>query len=269
MRALVVPERMTPVSSAFLESFPKEFGITQERLDSLTYSWKLWEYLISQLSFLCPPDRISIHPSVRVPTQMVPVSFSDMNGNPFSGNVSIPQVTFDTSEGGIIIEEGVRLEFGCAIKGPAIIGAHATVHRHSLVSRSYIGKRVRTGEQTCLNYCIVGDTTRFHACNFEHSLFGLSCTLGLQTVGTNTTGKTIFSAIPLRGEPIDTGFAQFGQVLGDFVRVNGRCFMNPGIKIGEHTIIHPSISLYHDELSWQKVSLDETSRQVLKRTSIH
>lgn len=157
----------------------------------------------------------------------------------------------------IYIGPGSQVEAGAYIAGPAYIGANCHV-RHG----AYIRGNVIAGEG-----CLLGHASEFknalllpgsaapHFAYVGDSVLGRGVNLGAGTKLSNLgvmsdktkaeTGKrpTIKIRLPGQTEPVDTGLAKFGAILGDDVKIGCNAVLNPGCIVGPGTLIYSNVAL--------------------------
>ena len=157
------------------------------------------------------------------------------NGQKFAG----PRVSIGPQ---VFIGEGTVVEDGAMIKGPAIIGRNCEI-RHN----AYIREHVIIGDG-----CVVGNSTEIkHSLLFNKavaphfnyvgdSILGCKAHLGAGVVLSNFKSLPGNIALPIDGQPFDTGLRKFGALLGDNAEVGCNCVLNPGSIIGRGSVIYPA-----------------------------
>jgi len=157
----------------------------------------------------------------------------------------------------IYIGKGTRVEAGAYIKGPAYIGEDCEV-RHG----AYVRGQVIAGDG-----CVLGHASEFknalllpgsgapHFAYVGDSILGRRVNLGAGTKLSNlgvpsdrakaTGGRrpTIKISLPGHTEPVDTGLAKLGAILGDDVKTGCNAVLNPGCLVGPGTLIYSNVSL--------------------------
>ncbi len=142
----------------------------------------------------------------------------------------------------IEIEEGVVIEPGALIKGPALLGPGTEVRQ---------GAYIRGG-LLCGRGCVVGHTTEVknavmldgakagHFAYIGDSILGREVNLGAGTKLANLklTGSTI--TLRFQGETWDTGMRKLGAILGDGVQTGCNSVTNPGTLVGPGSFILPN-----------------------------
>ncbi|OAQ21720.1 hypothetical protein [Thermosulfurimonas dismutans] len=142
----------------------------------------------------------------------------------------------------IEIEEGVIIEPGALIKGPAILGPGTEVRQ---------GAYIR-GNLLCGQGCVIGHTTEVknailldgakagHFAYIGDSILGKEVNLGAGTKLANLklTGTTV--KIRHKGQVLDTGLRKLGAILGDEVQTGCNSVTNPGTLIGPGSYVLPN-----------------------------
>ncbi|MCS7064501.1 MAG: UDP-N-acetylglucosamine diphosphorylase [Methylacidiphilales bacterium] len=139
--------------------------------------------------------------------------------------------------------EGVVVEPGAVILGPAIIG-HCTRIR----TGAYLRENVIIGEN-----CILGNSCEFKNCilmndcqvpHFSYvgdSILGNGVHLGAGVILSNLklTGDEI--VLHHLGKAYPTGLRKLGALIGDRAEIGCQAVLNPGSIIGRESLIYPSV----------------------------
>jgi NDP-sugar pyrophosphorylase family protein len=157
----------------------------------------------------------------------------------------------------IYIGRGTHVEAGAYIKGPVYLGDNCEV-RHG----AYLRGQVIAGDG-----CVLGHASEFknalllpgsgapHFAYVGDSILGRRVNLGAGTRLSNlgipsdraktAAGRrpTIKISLPGRSEPVDTGLAKLGAILGDDVKTGCNAVLNPGCLVGPGTLIYSNVSL--------------------------
>jgi NDP-sugar pyrophosphorylase family protein len=171
------------------------------------------------------------------------------------GQVDAEAVLVNTES--IYIGKGTHVQAGAYISGPAYIGSNCQVRQGA-----YIRGAVIAGDN-----CVLGHASEFknalllpgsHAAHFAYvgdSVLGHRVNLGAGTKLSNLgvlgdrykakTGQrpTIKIRIPGMTDPVDTGLAKLGAILGDDVQTGCNVVTNPGCLVGRGTLVYPNVSL--------------------------
>jgi acetyltransferase-like isoleucine patch superfamily enzyme len=127
-------------------------------------------------------------------------------------------VSFDVSEGPIIVEENVTIESHCHIKGPAYVGSHSTLWAFADVKEGCsLGPWSRVCGQI-EEVIFQGYAHKFHVGFVGHSYIGEGVNLGDQTVTSNLKNDRSpvhVQMSPEAGRQIDTGRLYCGSLIGD------------------------------------------------------
>ena len=127
-------------------------------------------------------------------------------------------VSFDTSEGPIIVENDVAIESHCHIKGPAYVGPHSTLWAFADVKENCsLGPWSRVCGQI-EEVIFQGYMHKFHVGFVGHSYLGEGVNLGDQTVTSNLKNDrtpVVVHLAPETDRHINTGSLYCGSLIGD------------------------------------------------------
>ena len=127
-------------------------------------------------------------------------------------------VSFDVSEGPIIVEEDVTIESHCHIKGPSYVGRNSTLWAFADVKESCsLGPWSRVCGQI-EEVIFQGYMHKFHVGFVGHSYLGEGVNIGDQTVTSNLKNDRTPVVVHLGPEVdrhIDTGSLYCGSLIGD------------------------------------------------------
>jgi len=127
-------------------------------------------------------------------------------------------VSFDVSEGPIIVEEDVTIESHCNIKGPSYVGRNSTLWAFADVKESCsLGPWSRVCGQV-EEVIFQGYMHKFHVGFVGHSYLGEGVNIGDQTVTSNLKNDRTSVVVHLGPEVnrhIDTGSLYCGSLIGD------------------------------------------------------
>ncbi|MBT4501977.1 MAG: hypothetical protein HOC74_29870 [Gemmatimonadetes bacterium] len=134
------------------------------------------------------------------------------------GSTVGPFVSFDVSEGPIIVEEDVTIESHCNIKGPAYVGRNSTLWAFADVKENCsLGPWSRVCGQI-EEVIFQGYMHKFHVGFVGHSYLGEGVNIGDQTVTSNLKNDRTSVVVhlgPLADRKIDTGSLYCGSLIGD------------------------------------------------------
>jgi UDP-N-acetylglucosamine diphosphorylase/glucosamine-1-phosphate N-acetyltransferase len=163
-------------------------------------------------TFICSKD-IYIHPSAQV-----------------RGSI------LDASQGPIYIGEGVNLQIGTLIQGPAALLTGATTNIGAKIRpNTTIGPGCKVGGE--INHCIFFPfSNKAHEGYLGNSIVGSFSNLGALTNGSNLRNDIQTVSLydyALKG-PRNTGLKSLGQIIGDYVTTGVGTNLNTGTVIGSH-----------------------------------
>jgi glucose-1-phosphate thymidylyltransferase len=159
-------------------------------------------------------------------------------------NVKISKnVEFDTKEGIILIEDGVKIGPFSYIEGPVFIGKNTKIKEHSSIK-----------DFTCIGHtCKVGGEVEcsviFPYANKQHYGFlGNSVVGSWVNIGAGTTNsdlKNTYGTISVKdglGKDIDTGEQFLGCVIGDYTKTAIGTMIFTGKIIGVNSILYGNVT---------------------------
>ncbi len=141
------------------------------------------------------------------------------------------QVVFNTTNGIIVVEEGVHINPFTYLAGPLRIDKHATINPLTNISGSYIGKFCKVGGEVA-NSVIEEYSNKGHYGYVGDSFIGSWVNLG---GGTSTSNlKNTYGTIKMNG--VDTGEQFLGSIICDYVKtaVNTSIYTGKVIGVGSH-----------------------------------
>ena len=157
----------------------------------------------------------------------------------------------------IYIGPGARVEAGAYIAGPTYLGPNCRVRQGA-----YIRGAVIAGEGSLLghasefkNALLLPGSAAPHFAYVGDSVLGRGVNLGAGTKLSNVgvlsdklkakLGQRPSIKVPLPGfdEPVDTGLAKLGAILGDDVKVGCNAVLNPGCLVGPRTLVYSNVAL--------------------------
>jgi len=145
-------------------------------------------------------------------------------------------VTFDTSSGPIILDDGCVVESFARISGPSYIGSRSLIRSSSIIEGSIIGEVCKIGGEVS-NSIILGYTNKAHLGYIGHSLVGEWVNLGAGTCNSdlkNTYGNV---RVKIGDLIIDTKRVKVGCFIGDGVKSSIGTQISTGRKIGVYSHI--------------------------------
>ncbi len=141
-----------------------------------------------------------------------------------------PQVVFDTTAGGIRLEDGVTVKAFTRLAGPAYVGA-GTMLLGGEVSDVSIGPACKVrGEVT--HTVILGHTNKAHDGFLGHAYVGCWVNLGAGTTNSNLRNDYGTVRVTTPEGRIDTGLLKLGCLIGDHVKTGIGTTLNTGSVLG-------------------------------------
>lgn len=182
----------------------------------------------------------------------------------------------ELSDGPLIVEDGVRVEPGVYIQGPAYLGRSVVV-RHGAYVRghcAFLQGSVLGHASEAKNALFLPHAKAPHFAYVGDSVLGHRVNLG---AGTKLSNMPIASgaiendhrrtiAIAVDGRSYDTGLTKLGAILGDEVQTGCNAVLNPGCVLGPRSLVYPNATVpkgYHraDTIIKLRQVLQEESRR--------
>jgi len=140
-------------------------------------------------------------------------------------------VTFDTSAGPIILDDGCTVESFTRISGPTYIGKRSLIKPSSIIEGSVIGEGCKIGGEVS-NSIILSYTNKAHLGYIGHSIVGEWVNLGAGTC--NSDLKNTYGSVKVNvdGVVVDTKRVKVGCFIGDGVKSSIGTQISTGRKIG-------------------------------------
>ncbi len=143
-----------------------------------------------------------------------------------------PNVTLDTREGPVVVDDGATLLPGAYLQGPCYIGKGTLVRANTtLYEGCSIGKRCKVGGELH-NVLMLGHANKQHEGYLGNAVIASWVNLGAGTSNSdlkNTYG-TVTTAVD--GEPVVTGLMFLGCCLGDHTKTSIGTILNTGTVTG-------------------------------------
>lgn len=142
----------------------------------------------------------------------------------------------------IYIAEGVHLEWGAYIQGPAVILAGAAI-RHGAYVRAgcLIGEGAVVGHATEVKASLILDEAKLpHFAYIGDSVIGSRCNLASHVVCANyrLDGKVI--EVFEDGKRFSTGRNKLGALVGEDVSIGCHALLNPGTCVARGAVLRPA-----------------------------
>lgn len=141
-----------------------------------------------------------------------------------------PQVVFDTTQGGIRLEDGVTVKAFTRLAGPAYVGA-GTVLLGGGVSDVSIGPECRVRGEVS-HSVILGHTNKAHDGFLGHAYVGRWVNLGAGTTNSDLRNDYGTVHVTTPDGRIDTGLLKLGCLIGDHVKTGIGTTLNTGTVLG-------------------------------------
>lgn len=141
------------------------------------------------------------------------------------------------------IGAGVIIEPGALLKGPVIIGNNSNVRQAAYIREDcLIGSGCVVGHATEVKHSIFLDGAKAgHFAYIGDSILGNQVNLGAGTKLANLRfGPGSIRIKTGSGESLDTGRRKIGAVLGDQVQTGCNSVTNPGVFLGQRSLISPN-----------------------------
>jgi len=140
-------------------------------------------------------------------------------------------VTFDTSSGPIILDDGCTVQSFTKISGPTYIGKRSFIKPSSIIEGSIIGESCKIGGEVS-NSIILSYTNKAHLGYIGHSIVGEWVNLGAGTC--NSDLKNTYGSVKVNvgGVAVDTKRVKVGCFIGDGVKSSIGTQISTGRKIG-------------------------------------
>ena len=129
--------------------------------------------------------------------------------------------------GPAILEDGVVIRTGAYVREHVVLGAGSLVGAHSEVKGSILFPGAKAPHQA-----YVGD-----------SILGRDVNLGAGTICSNVKNIGREVSFAAGGETIHTGLRKFGAVLGDGCKTGCNTVLNPGVLMGRGSVTYPNATL--------------------------
>ncbi|NUQ00974.1 MAG: glucose-1-phosphate thymidylyltransferase, partial [Armatimonadetes bacterium] len=141
----------------------------------------------------------------------------------------------------VYLGEGVVLEPGCFVRGPALLLDGAQV-RHG----AYIRGQVVVGPGATVGHCselkhsiLLAGAAAPHFNYVGDSILGARVNLGAGTVLSNLKLRGATVRVRLEGRCYDTGLRKLGAILGDDTQTGCHTVLNPGTLAGPGSLFYP------------------------------
>jgi UDP-N-acetylglucosamine diphosphorylase/glucosamine-1-phosphate N-acetyltransferase len=140
-------------------------------------------------------------------------------------------VTFDTSSGPIILDDGCIVESFTRVSGPTYIGVGSLIKPSSIIEGSVIGEGCKIGGEVS-NSIILSYTNKAHLGYIGHSIVGEWVNLGAGTCNSDLKNTYGSVRVSVDGAVVDTKRVKVGCFIGDGVKSSIGTQISTGRKIG-------------------------------------
>jgi UDP-N-acetylglucosamine diphosphorylase/glucosamine-1-phosphate N-acetyltransferase len=152
-----------------------------------------------------------------------------------------------TVEGKVWIERGAKMFEGACIRGPCYIGENSVVGGNSLVrDYSSLGRGCVVGFSTEIKHALIGDDCWFHMNYIGDSIISNNCLFGAGTITANFRFDEKNVQVWVGDKRVDSGTNKLGAIIGDNCKTGINACLEPGVKIGPHSMVGPNVDLQVD-----------------------
>ncbi len=143
------------------------------------------------------------------------------------------------------LAQGVTVEPGALVKGPAIIGEFSEVRQGAyLRGDCLVGARCVVGHTTEVKHSVFLDGAKAgHFAYVGDSILGRDVNMGAGTKLANLRFGPGNVFMTVDGERIDTGRRKIGAIFGDRVQTGCNSVTNPGSVVGPGSLIAPNTTV--------------------------
>ena len=178
------------------------------------------------------------------------------------GSIVEEFVSFDTSDGPVIVDRGARVESFSRLSGPCYVGKESVLHSGLVRPGTTIGDGCRVGGEVDQSI-VYGHTNKAHFGYLGHSIVGEWVNIGAGAVTSDL--KNTYGSVKMRvsGKRVDTGLVKLGAFIGDMAKVSIGTLIYGGHTIG---VAARASGLVDDDLpDFTDSSKGVTSRLELER----
>ena len=173
-----------------------------------------------------------------------------------------------TVEGRVWIGRGTKVFEGACIRGPCYIGENSVVGGNSLVRNySSLGRGCVVGFSTEIKHSLIGDDCWFHTNYIGDSIIANNCLFGAGTITANFRFDEKNVQVRIGEKRIDSGTNKLGAIIGDNCKTGINSCLEPGVKLGPHSIVGPNVDL-QDDLEQGKIIFVDKNSYVTKENKI-
>lgn len=140
-------------------------------------------------------------------------------------------VSFDTSHGPVIVDQGARVEAFSRVSGPCYIGKDSTLHSALVREGTSIAEGCKVGGEVD-NSIVYRRSNKAHFGFLGHSIVAEWVNMGAGAV-TSDLKNTYGNVRVMRdGRRVDTGMLKLGTVVGDMAKISIGCMVYGGKTLG-------------------------------------
>ena len=171
-------------------------------------------------------------------------------------------------EGNVWIRRGTRILEGACVRGPCYIGSDSFIGNNSLIwNYSSIGDNCVVGFSCEIKHSLIGDDCWFHTNYIGDSIISDDCLFGAGTITANFRFDEKNVKLRIEGGEVDSGTDKLGAIIGDNCKTGINACLSPGVRIGPHSIVGPTVYL-QDDLEPGKIIFLEKESYVVKENRI-
>ena len=152
-----------------------------------------------------------------------------------------------TVEGRVWIGRGTKVFEGACIRGPCYLGENSVVGGNSLVrDYSSLGRGCVVGFSTEIKHSLIGDDCWFHMNYIGDSIISDNCLFGAGTITANFRFDEKNVQVWVGDKRVDSGTNKLGAIIGDNCKTGINACLEPGVKVGPHSMVGPNVDLQVD-----------------------
>jgi UDP-N-acetylglucosamine diphosphorylase/glucosamine-1-phosphate N-acetyltransferase len=165
-----------------------------------------------------------------------------------------------TIDGRVWIGRGTQVFKGATIRGTCYIGENSVVGGNTLI-RDYtsLGSNCVVGFSTEIKHSLIGDNCWFHQNYVGDSIISNNCLFGAGTVTANFRFDEKNIKVRIGKKRIDSDTNKLGAIIGDNCKTGIGVCLEPGVKIGPHSIVGPNVDLQDDLEPGKIIFVDKKS----------
>ena len=142
-----------------------------------------------------------------------------------------PMVVADCTRGPIIIDQDAVVTAFSRLEGPCFIGRGTHVLGARIRAGTTLGPQCRVGGEVEASI-LQGFSNKYHDGFLGHSYVGEWVNFGAGTNNSDLRNDYGVIAVPVRGEPVNTGLTKVGCFIGDHTKTGLGTLLNSGSSVG-------------------------------------